>query len=133
MSVSRHQIVTRGWQHRCPNCGGHTLFVPGKRLAVNPTCPDCGLKLDRGDGFFLGPFVISYTVTVAAFIVPVILLSIYGVIGSAVAIGLGGALALLVPFLFYRTSWSLWLMGYFYFLPGKLPANHGAAPGDTEE
>jgi hypothetical protein len=65
--------------------------------------------------------------------VPVILLAIYGVIGSAVAIGLGGALALLVPLLFYRTSWSLWLMGYFYFLPGKLPANHGATPGDNEE
>lgn len=134
MHVTRNQIITRGFTHRCPNCGGrHTLFQPGTRFTLNDSCPSCGLKLDRGEGFFLGPFVINYTVTIACFIVPVILLTIFGVIGSMTAIVLGGLAALLVPLLLYRTSWSWWLMCYFYFLPEKLPNNRGALREDAEE
>lgn len=109
------------------------LFQPGTRFTLNDSCPKCGLKLDRGEGFFLGPFVINYTVTIACFIVPVILLTIFGVIGSMTAIVLGGLAALLIPLLLYRTSWSWWLMCYFYFLPEKLPNNRGALREDTEE
>lgn len=133
MPVSRNQIIARGLHHACPNCGARSLFQPGRHFTVNRACPHCGLKLDRGDGFFLGPFVISYTVTVAFAIVPVIVLSVFGVIGTATAITLGGACALAVPLLLYRTSWSWWLMCYFYFLPEKLPNNRGALREDEEE
>lgn len=133
MPVSRPQIVSRGLQQRCPNCGSATLFQTGSRFRLNHECPACGLKLDRGDGFFLGPFVINYTVTIAAFIVPVILLSIFGVIGPTLAIALGGAGALLIPLALYRTSWSWWLMCYFYFLPQKLTANRSEASDSDEE
>ncbi|MCX6955096.1 MAG: DUF983 domain-containing protein [Verrucomicrobia bacterium] len=133
MPVTRPQIVSRGLKNCCPNCGHQTLFQPGTRFTLNHECPDCGLKLDRGDGFFLGPFVINYTFTIACFIVPVILLSIFGVIGPATAIALGGACALVVPLLLYRTSWSWWLMTYFYFLPQKLPANRTDASDSDEE
>lgn len=132
LHVTRRQIVSRGLHHTCPNCGGHTLFQTGKRFALNPTCPACGLKLDRGDGFFLGPFVISYTVTVAFAIVPLLVLAIFGVIGPTPAIILGGGCALAIPALLYRSSWSWWLMGYFYFLPEKLPHNRGARCEDEE-
>ncbi len=132
--VSRNQIVTRGLTGRCPNCGSaHALFKPGSHFKINDECPACGLKLDRGDGFFLGPFVINYTVTIAVFIVPVILLSIFNVIGSLTAIALGGLGGLGIPLLLYRTSWSWWLMTYFYFLPEKLPNNRGALREDGEE
>jgi uncharacterized protein (DUF983 family) len=133
MPVTQRQIISRGFKNCCPNCGGKTLFQPGKAFALNRKCPECGLKLDRGDGFFLGPFVISYTVTVAVFIVPVILLSIFGIIGARMAIALGGVCALAIPLLLYRTSWSWWLMGYFYFLPKKLPNNRGDLREDEEE
>ena len=109
------------------------MFQTGKRFAINPACPACGLKLDRGDGFFLGPFVISYTVTVASAIVPLRVLSIFGVIGPTTAITLGGGCALAIPALLYRSSWSWWLMGYFYFLPEKLPRNRGVLHEDEEE
>jgi len=133
MQVTRQQIVARGLKNCCPNCGHRTLFQPGTRITLNHECPDCGLKLDRGDGFFLGPLVINYTVTVGLFIVPVILLSISGVIGSTAAIALSGAFALVIPLLLYRTSWSWWLMTYFYFLPEKLPANRTETSDSNEE
>jgi uncharacterized protein (DUF983 family) len=134
MHVTRSQIVSRGIANRCPNCGhSHTLFSPGAKFTVNHECPQCGTKFERGEGFFLGPFVINYTITIGAFIVPVILLSIFNVIGTKTAIALGGSAALLVPVLLYRWSWSWWLMCYFYFLPEKLPNNRGSLREDEEE
>lgn len=133
MPVTRSQIVSRGLKNCCPNCGHRTLFVPGQRFTIHHACPACGLKLDRGEGFFLGPFVISYTVTVAVFIVPVILLSLFNVLGTTATLVLCGIGALGVPLLLYRSAWSWWLAGYFYFLPEKLPANRGALREDEEE
>ena len=48
---------------------------------VNESCPHCGLRIEKGDGAFLGPFVINYTVTAFGFIIPVILLYATGRIG----------------------------------------------------
>lgn len=133
MKVTRSQIVARGLANRCANCGGRTLFRPGMHFRINERCSDCGLKFDRGEGFFLGPFVINYTVTVAVFIVPVILLSAFGAIGTATAILAAVAGAVVIPITLYRVSWSWWLMTYFYFLPKKLPKNHDALREDQEE
>lgn len=133
MKVTRGQIIARGFAGQCPNCGGDTLFAPGARFRIKQRCGACGAKLDRGDGFFLGPFVINYTVTVACFVVPVILLGARGMLGTAAAFVIAGAVALLVPVLLYRRSWSWWLMAYFYFLPHKLPANRDGQREDEEE
>lgn len=133
MQVTRSQIIVRGLSDRCPNCGGHTLFKPDARFRIHEQCPDCGLKFDRGDGFFLGPFVINYTVTVIIFIIPVILLYIFGRLGPMAAVATAGAGALVIPILLYRLSWSWWLMAYFFFLPQKLPNNRDASHEDEEE
>ena len=133
MKVTRGQIVSRGLTNCCANCGRRTLFPPGWHFRINERCANCGLKFDRGDGFFLGPFVINYTVTAACFVVPVMLLNVAGAIGRVttyVAVGLG---AIGLPMLLYRRSWSWWLMAYFYFLPEKLPNNRDGARDDGEE
>jgi len=123
MPVTRRQIVGRGLAGRCPNCGGHTLFAAGARFTIHERCANCGLGFNRGEGFFLGPLVINYTVTVIVFIIPVILLNVHGVISTKAAIVATGGGALLIPILLYRRSWSWWLMTYFYFLPQKLSGN----------
>ena len=133
MKVTRGQIVARGWAGQCSNCGGATLFPPGAGFKISERCAQCGLKFDRGDGFFLGPFVINYTVTVAFLIVPIILLNAARVIGPGTTLACAGGVALGVPVLLYRRSWSWWLMAYFYFLPQKLPANRDAQREDEEE
>ena len=133
MNVTRGQILSRGLRNRCPNCGEATLFVPGALLKVNPACPACGLRFDRGEGFFLGAFIVNYTATVFLFVLPVVALGVARGLATAAIAAVAGAGALFIPLLLYRSSWSWWLMSYFYFLPEKLPNNRtGQAPEDEE-
>ena len=133
MQVTRIQIIERGLANHCCNCGADTLFKPGRLFGVNESCANCGMKFDRGDGFFLGPFVMNYGVTVFGFVLPVIGLYLFHHLGGPAAITLAGAGAVVLPALLYRRSWSWWLTGYFYFLPTKLPANHDELREDEEE
>jgi uncharacterized protein (DUF983 family) len=125
VSVSRLQIVARGLTNRCPNCGGSTLFVPGKPFTVSPKCSKCGMVIEReGDeGFFIGSMSLNYGATLVCFLTPVGILAYKDVISSTVAIVLAGVGAVAVPFLLYRSSRSWWLMNYYIFLPHQLPAN----------
>jgi uncharacterized protein (DUF983 family) len=135
MPVSRLQIVARGLTVRCPNCGSHTLFKAGKPLEVNKTCPACGFRIERNndEGFFLGSLSLNYGVTLVGFLLPVLLLAYYHVIGVTTATVLAIVGAIGVPILLYRPSRSWWLMNYYFFLPQHLPANGGKGrPGDDD-
>lgn len=132
--VTLRQIFARGLTVRCPNCGARTLFKG--ILKVNERCPVCGLLFEREPGFFLGAMVINYTLTVMiAFVVPVVALLAgvgYGPMRHQIELGVGAAIAAaLLPFFFYRPSKSLWLMAYYAFLPGELPANATQSDGQT--
>jgi len=135
MKVTRGQIVTRGLTNRCPNCGGRTLFKAGTLFEINKECAACGLKIEReGDeGFFLGSMSLNYGVTLVGFLVPVLLLAYYKVIGVSTAVVLAAVGAVAFPALFYRSSRSWWLMNYYLFLPHHLPANKVAVPTDGDE
>ena len=99
---------------------------------VNKTCSQCGLEIEKGDGAFLGPFVINYGVTAFGIVVPVFLLFVTGRLGAVATLVLSLAAALLVPIALYRLSWAWWLMLYYFFLPDNLPANLGGRPEDDE-
>lgn len=133
MKVTRIQIVTRGLTHRCPNCGGRTLFCPGSLFEVNKACSNCGLKIERDEGFFLGSLSLNYGVTLVCFLTPVMLLAYHEVISTTTAIVLAGVGAIFFPALFYRSSRSWWLMSYYFFLPQHLPANQRPVAEDEDE
>ena len=133
MKVSRAQIVARGLTHRCPNCGGRTLFKPGRAFDLNPACPRCGLAIERDEGFFLGSMSLNYGVTLVGYLTPVMLLAYYKVIGGTTAMVLAGVGAIAVPALLYRSSRSWWLMNYYFFLPHHLPANQRELQADEDE
>lgn len=119
--VSSCMILSRGFRHRCPNCGESGLFQKGLRLYR--TCPVCGLHFERSEGCWLGSMTINYGVTVFGYLPLVLIAYLLGWVGAEWAMILGLVGALFFPLLFYRTSRSLWLMAYFYFLPNELPAN----------
>jgi uncharacterized protein (DUF983 family) len=125
--VSRAQIIVRGLTNRCPNCGAPTLFKQGTLFQLNRECSHCGFQFERenDEGFFLGSMSLNYGVTLVGFLTPVLLLWYYKVIGDTLAIVLAGIGAIGFPALFYRSSRSLWLMNYYFFLPHHLPANGG--------
>lgn len=130
--VSKHEIVSRGLHLRCPNCGAKSLFPEGS-LRIHDECPSCGLDLNRGEGFFLGPMVVNYSIAVLGFAVPCLALWAGGVLPLNWAFGLAGAGCVFLPIVLYRASWSLWLMVYFWFLPERLPANGGARGMGAED
>lgn len=130
--MTRSQIVARGLGNRCPNCGHRTLFPRGS-FRVHRRCPDCGTGFDRGEGFFLGPWVLNYTVSVFVFVLPAIVAGVRGVIPWTLAFILAAIGCTLLPVTLYRSTWSWWLMLYFWFLPESLPANGGPTGADEED
>jgi hypothetical protein len=88
---------------------------------------------DRGEGFFLGPLVVNYTVTVFCFILPVLAAYSLGQLGDKAMVTMLGSGAIFLPVLLYHWSWRWWLTGYFYFLPHKLTANRENLREDLEE
>jgi len=125
MTVTRVQVLSRGLLNRCPNCGGSHLFRKGALFELNKACPDCGLRLERDEGFFIGSMSLNYGVTLVCFLTPVMILAYLGVIGTTLAIVLAGVGSIGFPIAFYRSSRSWWLMQYYLMFPLHLPANKG--------
>jgi uncharacterized protein (DUF983 family) len=127
MKVTRVQIVSRGLTNRCTNCGERTLFVPGSMFKVNKDCSACGFVIERAndEGFFLGSMSLNYGMTITLYLVPLMILAFYHVIGVTTAIVLAGVGSIGFPILFYRSSRSWWLMNYYLLFPHHLPANGG--------
>lgn len=123
MKITRGQILRRGLTHRCPNCGEKTLFKSGAWFELNPACPNCGLIIERDEGFFLGSMSLNYGATVVGFITPVVVLAFLHVIGFTTALTVAAGGAVVVPIVLYRSSRSWWLANYYLFLPHHLPAN----------
>jgi uncharacterized protein (DUF983 family) len=123
MKVTQGRIIARGLTNRCPNCGGKTLFKEGARFELNKTCPACGLKIEKEEGFFLGAMSLNYGITCIGFLAPITVLWYKGVLNNTAAAALGLAVAFVVPVALYRSSRSWQLMLYYTFLPQHLPAN----------
>jgi uncharacterized protein (DUF983 family) len=132
MKVSRIDVLANGIMCNCPNCGQRTIFQKGRQFKVNEVCPNCGLKIEKGDGAFLGPFVINYGITAFGIIIPVIILFAYGRLSATAALVICLVAGLLAPLLLYRLSWGWWLTLYYLFLPDNLPANLAGRPEDDE-
>lgn len=133
MKVTRGQIIARGLSNRCPNCGGATIFKDGTLFRINPECPRCGLRFEKDEGFFLGALSLNYGVTIVLFLVPVLLLYLFGALSGMAAAVIAGVGAIAVPVLLYRPSRSWFLMNYYIFLPHHLPVNRGEVPAGEDE
>ena len=120
-NVTRRQLLMRGLHCQCPNCGQAKLFK--NRLRIHRYCPKCGMRIERGDGYYLGPLCINYGIAVFTVVLPTLLLGFFGYIAIKLALVIAFTGALLLPLRLYRFSWSCWLMVYYICLPHELHAN----------
>ncbi|TVP78464.1 MAG: DUF983 domain-containing protein [Puniceicoccaceae bacterium] len=126
--ATRSAIIRRGLRGTCPNCGQCQLFA--SMLRIHRHCPDCGMTLERGNGYYLGPLCINYGFVALGFVAPLLLMGVGGWMPLKAALALALIGALLLPILLYRTCWSLWLMLYYLCLPDELHANR---PEDSDD
>lgn len=102
---------------RCPRCAVGRLFA--KPFKMYERCPNCGLKFEREQGYFIGAIYINYAATIA------IAVPGYFVLDSLTTMTIHQQLALWVPFavifplLFFHHARSLWLMLDHFFNPGE--------------
>lgn len=120
MRVSPIQIIWRGLTHSCPNCGGRTLFRG--LWSTYPTCRQCGMPIEREEGFFVGALAINYGIAVLP-IIPILVLVFMGRLDTVPAMVGFGVWAVVAPVVFYRSSKSWWLALYYLIFPRHLPAN----------
>ena len=102
------KLFLRGLVRRCPRCGGGKLFTGW--LKMKPTCPTCGMRFEREEGFFLGAYVVNFGVmllSLALFIGVGVALTLPDPPPGRLAIG-GMVVGVLVPILFYPMSRTVW-------------------------
>ena len=119
--VTPRQIVKRGLKCQCPNCGKAKLST--SILKIEHHCPECGMPIKRGDGYYLGPLCLNYGFASFAFVIPALVLGFSNWIKLEFALITAFFCAVLLPVLLYRWSWSCWLTIYYVCLPEELHAN----------
>lgn len=101
------ELLLRGLLWRCPICGKGRVFHHW--FTMNEYCPVCHFKFEREVGYFTASMAINLVVSeliVAIIIVP---LAFNPSVPLAPVFLWGIPLAILLPFLFYRHSRSLWM------------------------
>lgn len=91
---------------RCPRCLRGEVF--SGLLRMNETCPRCGLRFEREEGYFVGAMYVSYALALLAGAPLCVGLLAFGVPLGWTMLALAGELLALLPFLF-RYSRVIWL------------------------
>ena len=103
-------LLARAVRLRCPACGGRPVLLSW--LTIAPSCPACGLHLDRDEpGYWVGSYTINLMFTEAVFAVAFgmgLLLTWPGVPWTALTV-LCAALAVLTPILLFPHTKLLYL------------------------
>jgi uncharacterized protein (DUF983 family) len=125
--VTTSTLLRRGARRCCPVCGEGGLFRQWVRMA--PRCPRCGLVFARVPGQWLGSWFLN--ITLAQTVVVLILILGVGFTWPdppmlLVSVAAGVA-ALVVPFVFFPWSRTLWLAIDLAMRP--LDFDDGVAPG----
>ena len=102
------KLLVRGLVRHCPRCGGGKLFTGW--LKMRPTCPTCGMRFEREEGFFLGAYVVNFgamILALAAFIAVGVAVTLPDPPPGKLALG-GMVVGVVVPIFFYPMSRTIW-------------------------
>ncbi|HZQ99964.1 MAG TPA: DUF983 domain-containing protein [Chloroflexota bacterium] len=94
---------------RCPQCRKGPLFKGPWSLTMHERCPVCGLKFDRGNGYFTGAWAINLVVaeTIATAIWLPLAVGTTMPVDAVTAVGVGASIGL--PVVGFRPSRALWI------------------------
>jgi uncharacterized protein (DUF983 family) len=106
-----------GLRLKCPRCGVGPLYKKPFKMLAN--CPDCGLKFEREQGYFVGAIYINYTATVAIAVPGFFLLDAFAGLTINQQLALWVPFAVIFPLIFFHHSRSLWLVLDHFFNPTK--------------
>jgi uncharacterized protein (DUF983 family) len=53
---------------RCPRCRRGAIFSGRGWIAVHARCPECGLKYEREQGYFVGAMYVSYALAIPPYL-----------------------------------------------------------------
>lgn len=113
-------VLARAFTRRCPNCGGRNVFRSYHRH--RDACPDCGIRLDRGESdFFIGAYtlnLIAAELLVVAGGLTVLVTTWPDVPWDLLMYGLA-ALMIAAPVVLYPFSRQLWLATDLIFRPAE--------------
>src|ERR1044071_5202207 len=102
------RILGNGLRLRSPPCGIGALYAKAFRMHSN--CPQCGLKFEREQGYFVGAIYVNYAATVFFAITGFFLLDMYPGLDINRQLEIWVPFAVLFPILFFHHSRSLWLV-----------------------
>ena len=104
-------MLGRAFRRRCPLCGGSGLF--SSWVEPEDACPQCQLKLNRGEGdFFLGAYVLNFVAVeliLVLFIAGALWLT-WPDVPWTLLVWIGAPLMLLAPIAFYPVGRTVWLV-----------------------
>ena len=63
--------IGRALRRRCPRCGGGGLFR--RWFQMEETCPTCGLRFERTEGYWTGSMALNLVVTEVVFVAVLVL------------------------------------------------------------
>ena len=113
------QIMMAGVRLKCPRCNKGPVF--SGFFKMHSECPQCHLKFEREQGFFVGAIYLNYGATVAIAVPGFFILDYFIEISLTQQLLWWGAFAVLFPLFFFRYSRSLWLSLVYVFVPEEIP------------
>jgi len=111
------KMLGSGIRLRCPRCGVGRLYV--KSFKMFDHCPNCDLKFEREQGYFIGAMYINYAATVAIAVPGYLLLDIFTSLTINQQLALWVPFAVIFPLLFFHHARSLWLVLDHFFNPAS--------------
>ena len=124
MPITYETAVHRAIRLKCPRCGEGALFR--KWLSMYERCAHCGLKYERGPGYFLGSTYVNYGFIALTMTVMYISLHFGAEISNAILTPPLVAYCLIVPLLLFRHARSWWLAMDCYFDPVNFDPDNDA-------
>ena len=101
--------IARALRLACPRCGSSGVFR--RFFVMNEACRDCGLRFDRGDGYWLGAMMFNMAVGMMA-VLGALLLVLFITSPDPnwdLAIAVSVAAGIVVPLVFFPFSRALWM------------------------